>query len=289
MVFLLIYKAFYNIIILGGNMASIIKIRNLSFAYDEKKIFDNLSLDIEEGSWTTILGINGSGKTTLSKLILGLIPTKDYIIVNNMLLNKQNIKEIRREVSLIFPDPDKQFIAETVIEDLVDTLENYGYSKEQIKEKIERAKTLYGDDSNIFNKSIMEINNSEKQILGLITALILNLRVIILDEGFTMMDNETKNKAITLLKEFQQKERLTVVNITHNSDECLLGNNIIILSDGKVIKEGKTNKVLEEVELFTKLGLQLPFQVELSNKLQAYDLINTIYINEEELIDALWK
>jgi len=289
MVFLLIYKAFYNIIILGGNMASIIKIRNLSFAYDEKKIFDNLSLDIEEGSWTTILGINGSGKTTLSKLILGLIPTKDYIIVNNMLLNKQNIKEIRREVSLIFPDPDKQFIAETVIEDLVDTLENYGYSKEQIKEKIERAKTLYGDDSNIFNKSIMEINNSEKQILGLITALILNLRVIILDEGFTMMDNETKEKAINLLKEFQQQERLTVVNITHNSDECLLGNNIIILSDGKVIKEGKTDKVLEEVELFTKLGLELPFQVELSNKLQAYDLINTIYLNEEELIDALWK
>jgi energy-coupling factor transport system ATP-binding protein len=270
-------------------MASIIKIRNLSFAYNEKKIFDKLTLDIEEGSWTTILGSNGSGKTTLGKLMLGLLPTNDYIVINNLLLNKQNIKEIRREVSQIFPDPEKQFIAETVNEDIIDTLENYGYSEEQIKNKIAQAKFLYGSNTDIFSKDFMSISNSDKQILGLITALILNLKVIILDEGFTMMDEETKEKAIALLKEFQQKDHLTVINITHNPDECLLGTKVIVLSDGKVICSDETTKILKDINLFTKLGLEPSFMAELSSKLQAYNLIDAIYLNEEELIEALWK
>ena len=121
-----------------------IKITNLNFNYKSKQLFNGLNMEIEKGKITSIIGPNGSGKSTLVKILIGLYNFNGTIKINDVLLLKDNIKEIRKNIGVVFTNPDNQFVAETVMDDIAFTLENMNYKKENIRKKIEEITKYLG-------------------------------------------------------------------------------------------------------------------------------------------------
>lgn len=256
-----------------------IKVKNLNFCYKNKKVLNDLSFDIKENTITTIIGPNGSGKSTLAKILVGLLKYDGIIEIDNKLLNK-NIKELRKEIGIVFENPDNQFVAETVYYDIAFTLENMNY-KGNIKKKIMDI-ARYLNIDNILNSEPNSLSSGKKQLVALASALVHDPKILILDEALTYIDGIEKDKVYQLLKELKDKG-MTIINITHDVEETYLSDNIISIDKGIIKFNGKK-------EDYYKLNsINLPFMVELSNKLMFYDLIDRVYYDMEELVGVLWK
>ena len=226
----------------------VIVIEHLNFKYNKKQIFEDFNLTIKDKSFATILGVNGSGKSTLAKILLGLLKFDGYIKVADLMLSKTNVREIRKKIGIVFSNPDNQFIA--------------------------------------LNPSML--NNSQKQIVALASALVHNPDILILDEALEEIDS-IKRKEILILLQQLNKEGLTILNITHDVNEAMYGSEIIIIDKGKVLIQGKNEDVYKEEKIFKKLGFELPFMVELSNRLMFYDLIKKPIYDMEKMVNTLWK
>lgn len=269
-------------------MHNIISIKDLSFNYGDKNIFNKFSLNIKEGSFTTILGANGSGKTTLLKLILGIYDFTGQIYVDGVTLSKKTKKEIRKKIGVVFDKPDETFVSDIVIDDIVFSLENLRYSKKEIDDRINELSRLL-DIERLLYKRVNELSGGEKQLVAIACALAHNPKILILDEAFAMLDLYTKEKIFDVLKDLHQKTNITIINITHSANDSLHGDNIIVVDEGKLILKGETKRVLAEEKTFKELGIELPFMAELSIKLKYYGLIDEIILDMNEMVDKLWK
>ena len=264
-----------------------IKITNLNFNYKSKQLFNGLNMEIEKGKITSIVGPNGSGKSTLVKILIGLYNYNGTIKINDILLLKDNIKEIRKSIGVVFTNPDNQFVAETVMDDIAFTLENMNYKKKDIRKKIEEI-TKYLGIYDILEYNPHDLNSNQKQLVSLASALVHDPKILILDEALTMLDPFDKEKILNILKELNDKG-LTILNISHDIEDTLISDKIYVLDKGKIVLSGTKDEVYKEEDLLHKLGFELPFMVELSNRLMFYDLIDHIIYDMEEMVDSLWK
>lgn len=123
-------------------MKNIIEMKNINFKYGEKYLFKNFNLNIERGSFTTIIGTNGSGKSTLIRIILGLLVAEGEININGKQLNRKNLKDIISKIGVVFENPDDQFVAETVMDDIAFSLENMNVEPKEIKSRIKKYLNL---------------------------------------------------------------------------------------------------------------------------------------------------
>jgi energy-coupling factor transport system ATP-binding protein len=267
---------------------AIITIRDLNFGYDKKDVFNHFDLTIETGKWVTIVGPNGSGKSTLVKLLVGLLKTESYINIAGLLMSPTTLEDIRMNVGVVFENPDDQFIGETVADDLAFSLENLGYSKIVIKEKINEMSELF-ELKPILNKQPHQLSGGEKQIVALASALIMNPKILMLDEAFTMVENELIDKIFKLIKEIRRRNNLTIINITHDMEQSLYGDDIIVLNGGKIFLSGPKEEVFKQEKELTKLGIELPFMASLSLKLKFYGLVDEMIFDMDEMVDKLWK
>lgn len=241
-------------------MDNLIEIKDLSFSYLEKNIFDNLNFNIKKCKWTTIVGLNGSGKTTLSKLINNEYKYSGIITTNN------------KKICLI----DDNFKYDDI---LVSKIIKKYYDKEIYNEVISKYNL-----KNITKKKVNKLNYDEKVILLFCIKLSINHDIIIIDNILENLEYINKDKIIKILKDMD----VNIINITNNMDDALLGDNIIIIDNGKIILNDTKENVFNNYEIVKKIGLELPFVVDLSIKLKYYNLVNKIYFNEEELIGAIW-
>lgn len=264
-----------------------ITIRNLTFKYRTKDLFNDVNMDIEKGKITSIIGSNGSGKSTLVKILVGLYRYNGKIEINNIPLLKDNRKEIRKSIGVVFTNPDNQFVAETVMDDIAFTLENMNYKKNIIKKKIEEISKYLGI-YDILECNPHDLNSNQKQLVSLASALVHDPKILILDEALTMLDPYDKEKKLNILKELNNKG-LTILNISHDIEDTLISDYIYVLDKGKIILNGPKEEVYKEEDVLHKLGFELPFMVELSNRLIFYDLIDHVIYNMEEMVDTLWK
>lgn len=269
-------------------MKNIISIKKMEFSYGNNKIFSNFSLDIEKGKFITLIGPNGSGKSTLIRIILGLIKSNGKIKYNDVELDTNNSKNIISKIGVVFENPDDQFIGETVESNISFNLENMQMSSSTIKKKIYSIAKYLGID-NILDRSLHTLSGGEKQLVALASALVKDPEVLILDEALTMVDLENREKIYDILKEINNEQGITIINITHDVDESLYGDTIIVIDNGKIILNGPTKDVLMEEKIFTKLGLSLPFMAELSIKLKYYGLVDEMILDMNEMVDLLWK
>lgn len=269
-------------------MKNIIKIEDLTFRYKDKEIFKNLNIEVQENTFTTILGANGSGKTTLVKLILGLEKPSSVIIVNNLPVIKENLKRIYKSTSTIFENQDKSFVAETVTDELAFSLENLNYTKDQIEKEIEKiSKKL--NIKHLLEKEPYSLNTNNKSLVALASALITQPKLLIIDNSLNNLNETEKEKILKLLKEMTQTTKLTVLYLTHNPNDSLYSDNIIILENKKVLISGPKEEVYKNEKNFEIANLELPFIIELSKKLQFYNLIDKDYLETKKMVDDLWK
>lgn len=266
---------------------NIISIKDLNFKYRNKTIFKNFNLDIKQNSITTIIGKNGSGKSTLIKMLVGLLPSENKIKYKEETLNNKNLKKIMKSIGIVFENPDNQFVGQTVIEDLVFTLENMGYGKKKIKKNLDTIIERF-NLSEIINESPNNLNNNQKQVVSLAAALIYDPEILILDESLTYLDPCEKEKILNLLVELKN-QGLTIIHVTQNIEDTLISDEIVIIDESKIVLKGSKEEVYKEEKILNKLGYKLPFMVELSNRLKFYNLIDDTIYDMQKMVDTLWK
>lgn len=266
---------------------SIIKIVNMSFKYKkEDYLFRNFNLEIKEGSFTTIIGKNGSGKSTLAKILIGLYKADGYISIDGYLLNDFYLKKIRRVFSVCFNDADSHFIGETVRDDLAFTLENLEYSNKEMIKSIEVIAKKFKLES-ILYKSPEELTNSEKEKVMIASCLIYKPKILLLDESIYKLNATDKKLVFRILKEYQREYGLTIILITHDLEDTLYSDDIIVLDKGKIVIHGSKEFIYEDDKL-EKMGFNLPFIVKLSHNLMLYDLLDRVYFDSGEVMKKLW-
>lgn len=268
-------------------MESIVEIDRLTFRYNDNYIFDKFSLNIKKGEWLCISGPNGSGKSTLIKVITGLLNVESRVFICGLRLNKKNLFDIRKHIGIMFDDLDNLFICETVEDDLAFTLENLCYKPYEISGCIRRiSKEL--NIAHLLNKSIDELSKGEKAKVALASALIHNPDILIMDESLSMIDEDERNNVLKILDK-RHKEGLTIISVIHDLRESFLSERLVIINDGEIMLDGSPLKVMEYDKILNRLGIELPFEVELSIKLKLYGLLDEIIPDVEKMVDTLWE
>lgn len=267
---------------------NIIDIKGLNFKYDDKIIFENFDLQIKRGTFISVIGQNGSGKSTLIKILLGLLKCDGEVKIDDLVLNKANLKEIRKKMGIVFENPDNQFIAETVMDDIAFSLENLKMKPRDIRRKVREIANYVGI-SHLLEREPHSLSGGEKQLVSLASALVHDPKILILDEALTMVDIRVRKQIYNILDDIHENKNMTIINITHDMDEILYGEEIILLDNGKIILNGPKDKVLLEEKNFNKLNLELPFMVSLSIKLMYYGLIDHSIFDMNEMVNEIWK
>ena len=266
-----------------------LEIKNLSFSYDDtNKVIDDISFAVEKGSFVSILGHNGSGKSTLAKLIVGLLEKSDgEVFFNDEQLNKKNMRDFQSKVSLIFQNPDNQFIGSTVEDDIAFGLENKCIPHDKMQEEI----NLFADSVNMLDylkKEPINLSGGQKQRVAIAGALILRPEILILDEATSMLDPKGKSTVRKVIDRIHQENpELTIISITHDVDEALLADEVLILSKGKLVKSGKPKEVLRDRKALLELKLEVPFIYRFEEKLAKCG-INSHAESIDELAEDIW-
>lgn len=270
-------------------MENIIEFKDVSFAYnDENQLLNHFSFSIKKGSYTVLLGHNGSGKSTIAKLAIGLLEAKKgSIYINNLLLNEENIYTIRNQVAIVFQNPDNQFIGSTVQDDIAFGLENRQVNPQEMDDIIQdyAAKVNMLD---FLQSEPTNLSGGQKQRVAIAGALSLKPNLLILDEATSMLDPLGKKEIFEVIKNLRKSNpEMTILSITHHIEEALEADEIIIINNGHVIKNGQPHDILFDDEFLNENHLKAPFCVELAKKLQAAGIDVEKTLSLDELVSKL--
>lgn len=269
-------------------MDKLIEIKNVTFEYSEEdtvfQAVKNISLDIERGSFTVILGHNGSGKSTLAKLLNGLNkPTYGDVVVDG-LNTKDEASEllIKQKVGMVFQNPDNQLIASIVEEDVAFGPENLGLAPDLIRARVDEA--LKAVDMFEFKKSTPhKLSGGQKQRIAIAGIIAMRPECIVLDEPTAMLDPKGRAEIISTLLRLNEEKGMTVVLITHYMEEAESADRVIVMNDGEIIDDGTPKEIFKNVEKLKQVGLDVPQTTELLYNLSKKGFkVNTNIISIEE-------
>ena len=239
---------------------SLIEVKNLSYSYNEtKKAIVDVSFNIEQGSYTTIIGHNGSGKSTLAKLIAGLLPiNKGEIKINNTLVNEDNMPLIRKQLGIVFQNPDNQFIGSTVKDDIAFGLENRLVETEKMENIIEEYASKVGL-TEFLDSEPQNLSGGQKQRVAIAGVMAMQPDIIIFDEATSMLDPKGKKEIKQLMYNLHNDHKFTIISITHDIEEVLQADDCIVLNKGRLYMHDTPTKVFESAEDLRKIDLDIPF------------------------------
>lgn len=249
----------------------------------------NVSLAIEKGSYTVILGHNGSGKSTLAKLIVGLLmPQEGSIIINGTPLNFNTLIELRHQLGIVFQNPDNQFIGATVEDDIAFGLENQCVEPSLMKGIIDKYSTQVGMNE-FLQKEPTHLSGGQKQRVAIAGVLAMAPSIIIFDEATSMLDPKGREEIKELIKEMRLSHpELTLLSITHDIEEAWLADQVVIMNQGEMYKVGTPAELLTNEEELATLQLAAPFAVQLSHLLQHRGFTINTEFTIEGSVNAIW-
>ena len=265
----------------------VIELKNVSFKYDEEDVVKNVSLSIEKGSYTTIIGHNGSGKSTIAKLIMGLLEKNSgEIYVEGMELNLENLYAIREKLGIVFQNPDNQFIGSTVRDDIAFGLENHCIPHEQMDPLILKFAEKVGM-INYLDSEPTKLSGGQKQRVAIAGVLAMAFDVIIFDEATSMLDPQGKKEINELIDEIHREKNITIVSITHDIEEAVKSDYIIVMDNGKVAMEGKPEEILLREKELIAMHLDIPFTLKLKNELKKQGVTVDTALKMEGMVENL--
>lgn len=273
-------------------MENIIEVKNLSYRYDHKSedyILKDVSFHVKQGEWLSIVGHNGSGKSTTVRLIDGLLETESGdIIISGDKLTADNVWEKRRQIGMVFQNPDNQFVGATVEDDVAFGLENQGMDYPMMVKRVHEALELVGMQD-FKEREPARLSGGQKQRVAIAGVVALQPDIIILDEATSMLDPEGRLELIRTVKEIKDKNQLTVISITHDLDEISLSDRVLVMKNGQVESTATPRKLFSRPDL-EDLGLDQPFvnQVKAAMIQTGLTLPET-YLTEKELQEQLWE
>ena len=258
-----------------------IEFRNVSFHYPgDANVLNDVSFVIESDQMTSIIGPNGSGKSTIAKLIMGLIePNSGHIYIDDVLLNKDSINDIRHKMGIIFQNPDNQFVGVTVLDDIAFGLENRNIPRKEMLELIQYYSKLVKME-NFLESNPENLSGGQKQRVAIAGVLAMNPETIIFDEATSMLDPIGVKEINETMKMLKKTAKKTIISITHNIEEVLYSEKIIVINNGIIIYSGTPKEVLSNVKLLETAKLDTIDTIKLINKLDNVD---------EETKELLWE
>ena len=274
-----------------NNMENIIEVRNLKYKYDsesENYTLNDVSFQVKKGEWLSIVGHNGSGKSTTVRLIDGLLEAESGdIIISGDKLTAENVWEKRRQIGMVFQNPDNQFVGATVEDDVAFGLENQGLDYDLMVERVQQALELVGMQD-FKEREPARLSGGQKQRVAVAGVVALRPDIIILDEATSMLDPEGRLDLIQTVKKIKDSNQLTVISITHDLDEIALSDRVLVMKEGQVESTATPRELFSQEDL-EELGLDQPFvnQVKVALRQSGLPLPDS-YLTEKELQDQLW-
>ncbi len=275
-----------------NNMENIIEVKNLSYRYDHKSedyILKDVSFHVKQGEWLSIVGHNGSGKSTTVRLIDGLLEAESGdIIISGDKLTADNVWEKRRQVGMVFQNPDNQFVGATVEDDVAFGLENQGMDYPMMVKRVHEALELVGMQ-NFKEREPARLSGGQKQRVAIAGVVALQPDIIILDEATSMLDPEGRLELIRTVKKIKDKNHLTVISITHDLDEISLSDRVLVMKNGRVESTATPRELFSRPDL-EDLGLDQPFVNRVkAAMIQTGLILPETYLTEKELQEQLWE
>ncbi|MDU6316542.1 MAG: energy-coupling factor ABC transporter ATP-binding protein [Streptococcus mitis] len=273
-------------------MKSIIDVKNLSFRYKESQEYydvKDITFHVKRGEWLSIVGHNGSGKSTTVRLIDGLLEAESgEIVIDGQRLTEENVWNIRRQIGMVFQNPDNQFVGATVEDDVAFGLENQGLSRQEMKKRVEEALALVGM-LDFKKREPARLSGGQKQRVAIAGVVALRPAILILDEATSMLDPEGRRELIETVKGIRKDYDMTVISITHDLEEVAMSDRVLVMKKGSIESTSSPRDLFSRNDL-DQIGLDNPFANQLKHSLSqnGYDLPEN-YLTESELEDKLWE
>ena len=252
----------------------ILQASGLTFRYTTAQgvaptILDDVTLSIETGSFVAILGHNGSGKSTFAKHLNAiLLPSGGKVYVDGMdTADESLLLDIRRQVGMVFQNPDNQIVASVVEEDVAFAPENLGVPSEEIRRRVDEALALVGM-SEFARHAPHLLSGGQKQRVAIAGVLAMRPRCIVLDEPTAMLDPVGRREVLDTISKLNREQGITVVLITHHMDEAAQAQRLVVMDDGRVVRDGPPAQVFQDVDGLRALGLEVPEPVSLMYELR---------------------
>lgn len=273
-------------------MKSIIEVKDLSFRYKEDQEYydvNSVTFHVKRGEWLSIVGHNGSGKSTTIRLIDGLLEAESgEIWIDGQLLSSENVWDLRRQIGMVFQNPDNQFVGATVEDDVAFGLENQGLPREEMKKRVVESLELVGM-LDFKKREPARLSGGQKQRVAIAGVVALRPAILILDEATSMLDPEGRRELIQTVQEIRKDHQMTVVSITHDLEEVAMSDRVLVMKKGQVESTSSPRELFSRADL-DQIGLDEPFTNQLRESLRetGYQLPDG-YLTEGELEDKLWE
>ena len=242
-------------------MSAIISFNNVHFTYpgDDDETLRGIDLEIEEGTFVAVLGHNGSGKSTLAKHMNAiLVPDEGTVTVAGLDTADENgIIDLRRNIGMVFQNPDNQIVANVVEDDVAFAPENLGVAPEEIRKRVDDALRQVGMYE-LRKHAPHLLSGGQKQRVAIAGVIAMQPKIIVLDEPTAMLDPQGRAEVVSTVSKLCREKGMTVILITHHMDECVDADRLIVMSNGHIVADGSPEKVFSMVELMEKEGLTVP-------------------------------
>ena len=258
---------------------NIIEARNINYSTSNKVLFKDLNIDIEKGSYVSVIGDNGVGKTTLIRLLNGSIITDNNIKIDGIQVNRFNVEEIAKKSSFI--SSHNEFFSKTVMSEILQDRKTVSaFDVNEVRKKLDDFNLLY-----LEKKSPQNLSYAENQIVALIKAILKEPKIIFLDNAFSRLDIDKRTELLEYIKKESKEKNITIISTSNDIKDLFLSDRILYLKNKKIVFDGTYIELLENQDL----NIKLSWEIEVSDKLIMYELIDKRYNNIGEIIGELCK
>lgn len=273
-------------------MGNIVEFHNVSFRYqaDGPYVLKNISFNIEANKTTAIIGHNGSGKSTIAKLMNGLLAAEaGEIYIDGERLTEETVWDIRRKIGMVFQNPDNQFVGTTVRDDVAFGMENSGFDRQTMIERIDEALRAV-NMLEYMETEPHRLSGGQKQRVAIAGIIALKPKLIVLDEATVMLDPIGRHEILQTINDLRKRENLTLIMVTHDLEEIIQADYVIALNQGEIWAEGTPLDILSHGDQLKEIGLDVPFTIEVANLLREKGVqIDGFPLTIESLVEALWN
>lgn len=267
---------------------------NLTFSYDyagaPSHALDSISLSVKPGELVAILGHNGCGKSTFAKHLNALLPLQNgtLTVAGMDAADPANQCELRRKVGMVFQNPDNQFVSTIIEEDVAFGLRNYEVPEELIETKVKEALHIVGMDG-YEQRAPHSLSGGQKQRIALAGVLAMDPEILVFDEATSMLDPVGSREVLAMIEELHQRGK-TIVMITHNIEEALDADRVVLMRDGKILANGTPREILTDMDLLRQTKLKPPMTVQLYYELKAHGIeLDRCPLSNAELTEVLLR